>query len=100
MRVETERLEQITEGDKNLQRELLGLYLVTLDKCINSLESDTDCKKIMHELKGASGNLGFLDVAALCKKYEESDIGVSHRTSILESLRKFRVEVENFIMEN
>lgn len=71
-----DRLTSFTTGDLHLERELSALYLATatlyLGEMRAHLASGADWRGPAHSLKGASANLGAVEVARFAKAAEES----------------------------
>lgn len=71
-------IHNITEGDTELERELLRLYFDTAERCLRVMEesilSDPENRwpEAAHELKGASANLGAYRLVNSCAKAEDS----------------------------
>ena len=74
--VDREHLDEFTDGDPALERELAELYLATAEGYLGELEhklgSAQDWRRIAHSLKGASRNLGASRVAALAEAAEHA----------------------------
>lgn len=71
-----ERLHEFTDGDEQLERELVSLYLSTaalyLDELRARLGRAEDWRSTAHALKGASVNIGALDLAQLAAEAEQA----------------------------
>ena len=67
-------LEELTDDNPSLQKELIQLYFITLEKVLPALEDslspskDEEWKRHVHELKGASLSIGIEDIAAACSE--------------------------------
>lgn len=77
--VDQARLEMLTDGDREIIDGLLELFNDTVARCTDTLaacrDNDTDPEAwatAIHELKGASDNLGFKQLAALCREAERN----------------------------
>lgn len=95
MKINLERLNEITGGDEESNKELLDLFNKTYNSCIarlklasaddsaiaNKLWADT-----LHELKGATGNIGCNDVYDICKKYEGKKLSPDEKADIIKIL--------------
>lgn len=72
--VDVDHLHGFTDGDRALERELAELYLSSADVYLQRLEGalgDSEgWRRHAHALKGASGNLGAREVAALAAEAE------------------------------
>ncbi len=69
------RLQQITDGDISLQRELLGLFFDTVTRCMGTMRdvsdaADTAWRDAAHEMKGAANTLGFERIGAVCLRVQ------------------------------
>lgn len=75
MTIDTARLNNITDGDIAVQRELLGLYFDTVNRTLAVLKDTSDAndkawRDAAHEIKGASNTLGFERIGMLCRQVE------------------------------
>jgi HPt (histidine-containing phosphotransfer) domain-containing protein len=74
MKINYNRLNEITGGDENCNAELMELFKQTVDKCYAILKAkDTDdgaWQAALHELKGATGNIGADELYRACKKFD------------------------------
>ncbi len=73
--VDAARLDAVTDGDRQLARELGSLYLTTAERYCAELERATEpaeVSRIAHALKGASRNLGITAVARLAERIEKA----------------------------
>lgn len=74
--IDLSHLDEFTEGDPDLERELAELYLSTAERYLADLEGNLgafqEWRRIAHSLKGASRNLGANRVAALASAAEHS----------------------------
>ncbi|MCB2011681.1 MAG: Hpt domain-containing protein [Geminicoccaceae bacterium] len=72
-----DRFEEVSGGDRELERELAELYLKTAGKylaeMVTILERDGDWSGPAHALKGASANLGISEMHELARKAEYSE---------------------------
>ncbi|MFA7275210.1 MAG: ATP-binding protein [Pseudobdellovibrionaceae bacterium] len=102
--VDLRRLEEFTEGDKNIEQVVINLFLETAYESFGSLKEailkgDPDAwKKAAHSLKGASGNLGAMTLHTLCSNAEmynnEDEKG---REELLNGLYAEFSRVENYL---
>ena len=83
-----------TNGDQQLERELSSLYMTTadtrLDEMRQALAAGLPWDGPAHELKGASANLGAVEVAALAAEAETatpSEAQLSRLTAALDTVR-------------
>jgi HPt (histidine-containing phosphotransfer) domain-containing protein len=79
MKINLDRLNEITGGDESVNQMLLGLFQKTYDRCLdrlkaistdNSEAAKKDWHDTLHELKGAAANLGFDELFEICKNFE------------------------------
>src|SRR5215218_1660149 len=85
-----------TNGDQQPERELSSLYMTTadtrLDEMREALAAGLPWDGPAHELKGASANLGAVEVAALAAEAETatpSEAQLSRLTAALDIVRHF-----------
>ena len=52
------RMLEITGGDKELEKELLTLFLETANSTLMRLQAGENWQRTVHELKGAAANIG------------------------------------------
>ena len=85
-----------TNGDEQLERELSSLYMTTadtrLDEMRQALAAGLPWDGPAHELKGASANLGAVEVAALAAEAETatpSEAQLSRLMAALDTVRHF-----------
>lgn len=102
MVVDLSRLELITRGNKNLKEELLRLFLKTANFCVESLESVTtidNFESIIHQLKGAAGNMGFGELCELCAEAENNGEWFARRKEFTQKIKSFVSMVEEKISQ-
>lgn len=72
--IDADHLATFTDGDQALEDELADLYLTTVRRYLNAMQTALDRQQAWsaeaHALKGASGNLGACRMAALAKGAE------------------------------
>lgn len=72
--LDRDRLAAFTAGDRELERELLELYLETaalyLDRMRRAMDDPAAWRSAAHALKGASANIGAVAVARLAARQE------------------------------
>jgi HPt (histidine-containing phosphotransfer) domain-containing protein len=95
MKFETNKIDEIVDGDLELKNELISLYLETLERVVNELEASfgkENHQKLwhdsVHELKGSSLNLGFDEMAQYCKKYEFFEGDINEKKEFIATLIK------------
>lgn len=88
--IDDERLSAFTGGDRELEAELVALYVETaqlyLARLRGALDDAAGWQRAAHALKGASANIGALVVAQLAADNEQ-------REPSLGALRRLEVEV-------
>ncbi|HCR85935.1 MAG TPA: hypothetical protein DIV86_04585 [Alphaproteobacteria bacterium] len=101
MQFESNRLDELVDGDEGLKTEFLNLYMATFEKVI------TDCKTAfekndqklwhdaIHELKGSSMNLGFNDMANYCKNIEYYAGDPNEKVNFIAELEKNFVQLKD-----
>lgn len=94
--VQAERLREFTDGDAQLERELTSLYLSTatlyLDEMRGSFGNAEDWTRTAHALKGASANIGAVEVARLAAEAERAGPTPTRLAGLedaLEDVRRF-----------
>lgn len=96
-------LREITDGDKELESQLLTLYFKTVDRCISQMLAliDIDPEKkwhrSVHELKGASANIYADNIAAICKQIEHLPEDPDERRRACEIIKEAQEELKKFI---
>ena len=94
--IELDHFTSFTDGDEQLERELGSLYLATasayLDEMREALAAGLPWDRPAHALKGASANIGAVEVAALAAEAEAgppSPKQLARLKAALESVRSF-----------
>jgi HPt (histidine-containing phosphotransfer) domain-containing protein len=83
--IDMEHLAMYTDGDKEQEKELFGIFMEQADICIKVLDDNAiggsceEWRKSSHKLKGAAANLGAHKLAELCKDAESSHLETSER---------------------
>jgi HPt (histidine-containing phosphotransfer) domain-containing protein len=76
MTLDLKRLDDITDGDVSLKKELLGMFFATFERCIAVMQSGNSDEKAWreaaHELKGAANTMGFEDLGLICREVERT----------------------------
>ena len=89
-----DRLNQFTDGDSQLERELSSLYLSTatlyVDEMRASLADAEEWRRTAHALKGASANIGATEVARLAAEGERGGPSPTLLTSLEDALEEVR----------
>ncbi len=91
-----EHFTSFTDGDEQLERELSSLYLATAGTYVAemraALAAGQPWEDPAHSLKGASANIGAVEVAALAAEAEAaqpSEIQLGRITAALDTVRRF-----------
>jgi DNA-binding response OmpR family regulator len=94
--VDLPHLRSFTEGDEQLEHELLALYLSTAEVYLaemrRALDGRDDWRRPAHALKGASANIGAREVAALAQRAEReapAPVPLAALDDALERVRAF-----------
>ena len=86
-------LREITDGDAEIERQLVRLFCKCADNCIGRLQAmvmsgeSEPWHMILHEFKGAAGNIHADMLAELCSKYEHIDAVPDARIRALADIR-------------
>jgi HPt (histidine-containing phosphotransfer) domain-containing protein len=104
LEINFERLNEISGGEKSIEIQLLHLFAKTIDRSIVSMaetvgvgESEEVFKKwhdAIHELKGASQNIGFEDIGNFCKKIETKLPSDDEKKSHIEYFKTLKNQIE------
>ncbi|MBC3886447.1 hybrid sensor histidine kinase/response regulator [Undibacterium griseum] len=106
--INIQRLQEITDNDPEMQTVLLNMYADSTQSVLDALSvaiSQADLQKISqigHQLKGASGNLGLLELDALANELEaitqHHDMTRIHalQTSLLQAFQRFTAYLATF----
>jgi HPt (histidine-containing phosphotransfer) domain-containing protein len=79
-KVNLKQIQDISEGDREFEEELITMYLQDTHARLNTLgellagENWQDLKREAHSLKGSSGNLGVVVIYDLCKELERASL--------------------------
>lgn len=82
-------LHEITDGDEEVEREFMALFVQTAERCLPLmkaiLKGDTTgaWREAVHELRGASANVRAEKLAALCAEGEALEDPVARMQSYL-----------------
>lgn len=96
-----ERLQSISEGDKEFEQELLQAYVDDSRECLAQIKAaiaDSDWEKLIaltHQLKGASGNVGAERMEQLCAEMEQHS-RARENTTVYPALLKELEALESF----
>ena len=95
--LDLEHLRSFTDGDPQLEGELLTLYLSTADiylaKMADALAAGKSWTATAHALKGASGNLGARRVMAQALSAEHATASAEHLQALHAALDEVRALV-------
>jgi HPt (histidine-containing phosphotransfer) domain-containing protein len=102
--VNIDYLEELTDDNTALQKELIQLYFITLDKALPALEAslspsmDEEWKRNVHELKGASLSIGIEDIAAACSEAHYTDkLGEKGKQDLLSDIQHLVSQLEPLV---
>lgn len=76
--VDLRQLRNLTDGDSDLERKLLGLFVEQSQLCITSLKQhihqgeEEEWKMQSHKFKGSAANIGALQLKKLCEHAEHN----------------------------
>lgn len=98
------RLHEFTEGDKDMERMVINLFLETAYETLDTLKAAREMSdmeswsKAAHKLKGASGNLGAMDLHKLCSDAElQITISQEEKDLLLSGIHKEFSRVEGYL---
>jgi hypothetical protein len=104
--VNTSHLEMFTDGDKDVERELFGLFSEQALLALEQLEqtcgdgASQDWKSAAHKFKGAAANLGAERLSALCYEAESGFTEpYDKKLTLVSSIRAGYEEVQHFLEE-
>ena len=95
-----DHLNQYTLGDRDLQTELLGMFLEQLDaqsRILEAAETASSWSQAAHTLKGAARAVGAFDLADIAEQLEDADF--ADEESRLAGLRDLAVARQVFEQE-
>ena len=96
--IDLSRLRSIVGDDKETERTLLGLYLETANKVLNDLQGGIgNWQELVHELKGASANMGVEHLHIACKNAEKEEPQGEARQALFDQIKRVIIEVESLI---
>lgn len=108
MQVSISRIEEIVGTDQDMKKMLLEMFIKSCDKSITSLQKSLEINDINlakkewhdvnHDLKGASLNLGFTDLANLCASVENADLSITEKHNIIEQYISAREQVSEILL--
>jgi HPt (histidine-containing phosphotransfer) domain-containing protein len=102
--VDMNHLRDITDGDREIERELFSLFLSNAEECIEVLAQNcTDGENIKwrsaaHELKGSAASLGAFPMSRECHRAQvEFTSDVAEKKIMLEAIRASLKTVKEFL---
>lgn len=102
--VDLTNIHSVTEGDKDMERELFNQFFESFDRLFGVLETSREEKdnavwrSNAHALKGISLNVGGMELARLCKDAQEGYLlPTADKTSLLASIKVEYAEVHAFL---
>lgn len=93
-------LRQLTEGNADIESQIIVLYMETVQRCVTRLEAlavndiHREWAPVVHELKGASLNIHAAQVASLCREIMELPPDAKARRAACQRLRQSYAELE------
>jgi len=104
--VDLTNLRSMTDGDKDLEKELFKEFYSAFDAGLNLLQVSTGDGAVetwrgqSHALKGVALNLGAEKLGALCKKAQESQTASEKaKVAMLENIRAEYKWVKEFLLK-
>ncbi len=97
--IDLQRLQEISGGDSEFEKEILESYLVDAQEQIAAVKDAiekadfTKIKHHAHQLKGASGNVGALEIQKLGLELEKLS-AIQDTINLIESLKKLEPKME------
>lgn len=91
--------EEVTDGDTELENQLLQLFSETAERCLERMqaiaggEDESEWPMVVHELKGAAGNMQARKLAEACQQAEPLTDAAMRR----QAHENVRVVYEEFI---
>ncbi|HNQ92562.1 MAG TPA: ATP-binding protein, partial [Alphaproteobacteria bacterium] len=102
--VDLSRLNEFTEGDKDTEQMVIGLFLDTAYESLDRLKTAQlqseaeEWSKAAHSFKGASGNLGAMALHSLCSAAEhQGDLSKDEKAAVLGNIYAEFSKVENYL---
>ncbi len=102
--VDLTNLREITDGDREMEKELFKEFIKTADCYIISLgdilnpDKNELWRTTAHAFKGLALNLGAVNLGALCKNAQENNTASPQdKTAMLEAIRQEYAEVKDFL---
>lgn len=104
--VDLTNLREMTDGDKELEKQLFSEYFSSSEECINTLQNNcTDgenesWRTAAHAFKGTSYNLGAQNLGDLCKKAQESNAApATKKQEMLQAIQSEYQNVKTFLQK-
>lgn len=103
--IDRQRLANISDGDKEFERELLGAYIDDARDCLARIKAAIasanwgDLAIVAHQLKGASGNVGANTMQKLCAQLEREAFAQQEfgtYTLLLQELAAIAVQAQDW----
>ena len=103
--VDLSRLDSFTDGDKETEKELVGLFVEQSDKTIKILEEQSKSEdktawaEAAHKIKGGAGSIGADTLHALCDRAEHSEGAASERYELFIKIKDEYTRVRTYLKE-
>lgn len=100
--IDMEHLNEVTDNDRDFQKQLFELFMETAEKCLQSLahaanDNTKEWRERAHELKGSSANMGANALASLCKLAMEAETAThEQKHNLLTSIQAEYALVKDF----
>lgn len=101
--VDLELFNELTAGQKDLQKRLCALFISSVEEGITALETfcedgkETEWKEKTHALKGAASNLGATKLQQVLKEANIRELNASERRTFLASIKSEYQQVKDFL---
>lgn len=100
-------MKEFTDGDKELERELFGEFIVSSQELVETLSQNIahngeneQWRQTMHALKGISLNLGAGPLADLCRTGQEHyEDGPEQKSALIEKVKAEHRQVVAFLKQ-
>lgn len=100
MKINLDRLNDITGGDETMNQTLLALFNKTFNRCLSAIEgldvtnpeaAQKPWHDAIHELKGAAGNLGFDELFEVCKNYDMQPVNEQLKSELISIIKSMEI---------
>ena len=94
------RLHEISDGDAEIERELLAMFLKTADHCLKQIAAGESWQPAIHSLKGAVANLGIDPLYQACLVVEYNEPQGEPRSAFLADIADTMREITEYLAGN